>query len=175
MVKVMAVDIGRGQFWRLLGSSKLTVRARKSLAGLLSQRAPCKAVRREEWSRSQSLAFPTFSALRPLASAWASEQRLVTELTEWFVYFASSNTLTDEHAALNHTLFSPGSLLLPNKQGKARRDFAQQNYHNANRLNWIHLQSLATLCLRSNYKRVNKDKRERGRTLIYPEGLIIKG
>lgn len=58
---VKVAEVGRVWFWRLSGSSDFTLRAVKSLASLLSQRAPYKAVWRKEWTRSQSLAFTTFS------------------------------------------------------------------------------------------------------------------
>ena len=108
MVRVKAGEVGRVWFWIPWGSLDLTLKAEKSLAWMLNKRVPCKAPRGEEWARSQSLTLSTFSASRPRALTWVSEQLLTTEPTESFVHFTHRDEPADGEAAVNHTLFGPG-------------------------------------------------------------------
>ena len=103
MVRVKAGEVGGGSILKTLWELRLDPEGYEE---------PCLVVKPEgttqSRSRNQSLAFSAFSALRPLALTWVSEQLLLTELTEWFVHFSPRNIPVNGEAAVNHTLFGLG-------------------------------------------------------------------
>lgn len=91
-VRVMDAGVDGGLIWKSLWELRFYPEDTEALTWLVSQTAPCKAVRRKECTRSQSLASSAFSLDATDINVNLSTALLVG-LMEWFVRFTPATDL----------------------------------------------------------------------------------